>query len=89
MLHMFTQDPVSPSPPAEPGGGGTASASSSLGAGAEAEGDLGEVDFKEALMDDPYVGVEVVTHDGEHPGAIAARPIRTPPEMTPAERDST
>ena len=46
-----------------------------------------EVDLREALVDDPIVGIETVVFDEHGPGALEARPLRTPPAMTPAEKE--
>ena len=70
----MTQDPVRPPPPSEPGGGAAGTASS--GQGPE------EVNLKEAIMDDPIIGVEQ-----QDEGAIEAKPLRSPPVMTPAQRE--
>ena len=43
-----------------------------------------DVDVDLALFDDPIVGVERVVADQHGPGAIAARPLSSPPSMTPA-----
>ena len=47
-------------------------------------GDDEDVDTDLAVLDDPIVGVEQVTLDKDGPGALTARPLPTPPSMTPA-----
>ena len=43
-----------------------------------------EVDTDLAMLDDPIVGVERVLVDQHGAGAIEAKPLSTPPSMTPA-----
>ena len=43
-----------------------------------------DVDFKLAQLEDPIVGVERNLADEHGAGAIAAKPLPTPPSMTPA-----
>ena len=64
---------------------------SPLGAGsAEAAGvhseEEEEVDMKKALLADPIVGTKSVVMDQHGPGAISAKPLASPPSMTPKER---
>ena len=44
-----------------------------------------EIDLKDALMDEPIVGVEQVQHD-EHK-AFEAKPVRSPTPMTAAQKE--
>ena len=41
-----------------------------------------------AVLGDPVVGVEVVTLDERGPGALRVRPLPSPQEPTPAERET-
>ena len=84
MIFMLSPDPVSPQPPGDPGGGGAASSSQDTAAAPEDVKEE-EVNMKEAILDDPLVGIEIAEEDGKH--AIAAKPVTTPPEMTPAQRE--
>ena len=47
-------------------------------------GDDEAVDLELAMLDDPIVGVERVLADEHGPGALAPKPLPTPPSMTPA-----
>ena len=44
------------------------------------------VDMKTALPSDPITGVEQILLDEHGPGALEARPLSSPPTMTPAQR---
>ena len=46
-----------------------------------------EVDMGLAMLDDPIVGVEAVLSNQHGPGARPARPLRTPKQMSPAQRE--
>lgn len=45
-----------------------------------------DVDFSKAMLDDPIVGVEVIS-DEQGPGARRARPLPVPKPMSPTERE--
>ena len=45
------------------------------------------VDMKHALLQDPIVGVERVVLDENGPGAIEPKPLASPSNMTPAQRE--
>ena len=45
-----------------------------------------EVDMREAMLDDPIIGVEQVIHDEHGPGALKPRPLPTPKAMTAAQK---
>ena len=81
---MLSNAPVSPLPSTSEGGGGGGEASLTM---THPTARSEQVNFKEALMDDPIVGVETVQHDEKYSTAIPAQPIRSPPEMTPAEKE--
>ena len=52
-----------------------------------AEEEEPEVDLKDALLDDPIVGVEAVTWDEHGAGARQARPLPTPKAMSKAQKE--
>ena len=88
-------NPVSPPPPDRHarqggggggGGGGGAAAAASAGI-ADAFHDCEEVNLKDPLMDSPLVGVEQALVREEELEAVPAKPMRTPPQMTAAEKD--
>ena len=45
-----------------------------------------EVDMRQALRDEPIIGVEQVIHDENGPGALKPRPLPTPKAMTAAQK---
>ena len=78
MIHYPASPP--PTTPDDSGGGG---------GGADVPGsDLHDedVDLSLALPNDPIVGVEHVLRDEQGPGAREARPLPSPPSMTPAQK---
>ena len=81
MIHMLKQAPVSPDSPLEAGGVDDATLKDQLGA---AQDEV--VDFKQAMMDAPYVGVELLQHEEDGPCAIPAKPVPNPPTMSAAEK---
>ena len=46
--------------------------------------DEDDVDPDLALLDDPIIGVERIVSTQDGPGALEAKPLSTPPSMTPA-----
>ena len=81
MIHMLKQAPVSPDSPLEAGGVDDATLKDQLGA---AQDEV--VDFKQAMMDAPYVGVELLQHEEDGPCAIPAKPVPSPPTMSTTEK---
>ena len=45
-----------------------------------------EVDMRQAMLDEPIVGVEQVILDDKGPGAIQPRPLPSPKAMSPAQK---
>ena len=83
IISMLSSKPVSPHPlPAssstDVAGSGHQNASTMV--------DEPEVNLKDALFSDPIVGIDRVTASEHGPGALPARPLPTPPSMTPAEK---
>ena len=76
--------PVSPPPPSTSSPSNDGAGSGDLDRGTLDDGT--SVDLKDALFSDPIVGVERVNVTEHGPGALEARPLTTPPAMTPAEK---
>ena len=70
--------PVSPMPPSSSSGGGAADQT------ADSEE---EIDFSQAMLDDPIVGIEQVTLTELGPGARKPNPLPVPKPMTQAEKE--
>ena len=69
---MVSSEPVSPQPDsAETGEGSTHPPS-------KEEQEEQEVDLKQAMLDDPIVGVEIISTQQHGAGARSARPLPTP-----------
>ena len=85
MIYAIRVSPVSPSqPPNGPGGAGGGDSPSPQSNPIPEDSE--EVDFKHVLSEAAVVGVEVL-HDEKGPGARAAKPMPSPPTMTPAQKE--
>ena len=81
---IFMLNPVSPLASATPDvGGGTPSSHVP-----QEEQEEPEVDFSQAMLDDPIVGTALVTMDHNGPGALRPKPLPSHKQMTPAEKEA-
>ena len=75
---MVQLHPVRPPPLHNQGGGGGGDTASTVALEEE------EINYEDAYMQDPIVGVETSGHDS--PAHIQPRPLASPPEMTKEEK---